>query len=112
MSIFKREREVKRMIFNVYADLAENLERLRVEAKRFDKRLDVDAAINKALDKFVKKAEKKIEEMQRAAKDKHHKPALDTTLAGQAVCAEGEDSPTGNTSVNHQSETDNASQGA
>ena len=31
MSIFKRDREIKRMIFNVYADLAERLEAIKAE---------------------------------------------------------------------------------
>lgn len=74
MSIFKQDREIKRMIFNVYADLAERIEALKAEARGFDKRLDVDAAVNKALDKFVKKAEKKLEEMKREHKDKRVAP--------------------------------------
>lgn len=78
MSVFKRDREIKRMIFNVYADVAEALEALKAEAKRFDKRLDVDTAVNKALEKFLRKAEKRIDEMKRATKDKNHKPFLDS----------------------------------
>ena len=87
MSIFKHDREIKRMIFNIYADLAERLEQLKDESKRFDKRLDIDTAVNKALEKFVKKAEKKIEEMRRETKEKRHK----------ITCAHVPDSPGANT---------------
>ena len=75
MSIFKQERENKRMIFNIDADLAERLDRLKEQAKGFEKRLDVDTAVNKALDKFIKKAEKKLEEMKREDKDRKPRPA-------------------------------------
>ncbi len=68
MSIFKNDREVKRMIFNIDADLAERLERAREDARSFDKRLDVDTPVNKAIEKFLHKAEKKLAEMRRDAK--------------------------------------------
>ena len=70
MSVFKQEREIKRMIFNVYSDTAESIEALKEEARGFGKRLDVDTAVNKALEKFVSKASKKMEEMRREAKGK------------------------------------------
>lgn len=80
MSIFKKDREIKRMIFNIYSDLSERLDALKDEAKKFDKRLDVDTAVNKALEKFISKAEKKMEEMHRegkARRSKHGEPHLD-----------------------------------
>lgn len=76
MSIFKKDREIKRMIFNIYADNAERLDRLKDDAKQFDKRLDVDTAVNKALEKFIAKAEKKMEEMRREGKGKRAKPGV------------------------------------
>jgi len=88
MSIFKRDREIKRMIFNVYADLAERLEAIKAEARQLDKRLDVDTAVNKALDKFVKKAEKKLEELRREDKEK---PRIHTRAeAGSGLDSEAE----------------------
>jgi hypothetical protein len=70
MSIFKNDRETKRMIFNVYADLADRIDHARERSKSFDKRLDVDTCINKALEKFLHKAEKKLEELEREHRDK------------------------------------------
>jgi flagellar capping protein FliD len=82
MSIFKQERENKRMIFNIDADLAERLDRLKEQAKSFEKRLDVDTAVNKALDKFIKKAEKKLEELKREDKDWKPRSAHESQDAG------------------------------
>jgi len=62
MSIFTKEAETKRVIFNVRIDLAERLEKAKEESRRLGKRLDVDSSIDKAVEKFLKKAEKKIEE--------------------------------------------------
>lgn len=73
MSIFKNDRETKRMIFNVYSDIAERLDHLKDEAKQHEKRLDVDTAVNKALEKFINKAEKKMDEMRREGKSKRAK---------------------------------------
>jgi hypothetical protein len=96
MSIFKQDREIKRMIFNVYADLAERIETLKAEARKFDKRLDVDAAVNKALDKFVKKAEKKLEEVKREHKDKRATPRTGDDAPGEASgCAREHDPQSG-----------------
>jgi hypothetical protein len=76
MSIFKQDKEVKRMIFNVDSEIAERIEAVREEARSFGKKLDVDTAVNKGLEKFLKKAEKKIEEMRHEAKGKkRHQPA-------------------------------------
>ncbi len=76
MSIFKQDKEVKRMIFNIDSDIADRLELLREEAKNYGKRLDVDSAVNKGLEKFLKKAEKKFEEMRHESKGKkRHQPA-------------------------------------
>lgn len=77
MSIFKKDRDIKRMIFNVYSDVAERLDALKDEAKQYEKRLDVDTAVNKALEKFIAKAEKKMDEMRRegkARRSKHSPP--------------------------------------
>ncbi|AGW13278.1 hypothetical protein [Megalodesulfovibrio gigas] len=63
MSVFKKEKEFKRVIFNIDAELAERLEKAKEESRRFGKKLDVDGAMDKALEKFLKKAEKKLEEM-------------------------------------------------
>jgi len=85
MSIFKKDREIKRMIFNIYSDIAERLEQLKDEAKQFDKRLDVDTAVNKALEKFISKAEKKMDEMRREGKTKRSRynspQAVDTSAS-------------------------------
>jgi len=86
MSVFKQDKEIKRMIFNVYYDLAERLEALKTEAKRFDKRLDIDTAVNKALDKFITKAEKKLEEMKRETKDKRGKAHPEGCLHSTEDC--------------------------
>lgn len=72
MSIFKKEIETKRVIFNVRLDLAEQLERAKEDAKGFGKKLDVDTFINKALEKFLKKAEKGIAEIKKK-KEKNSK---------------------------------------
>ena len=69
MSIFKPDAEVKRMIFNIDAELADRLEAAKEQSRSFGKRLDVDNAINKALEKFLKKVDKKLEEMRRESKD-------------------------------------------
>ncbi|GFK93625.1 hypothetical protein NNJEOMEG_01459 [Fundidesulfovibrio magnetotacticus] len=82
MSIFKCDREIKRMIFNVHADLAERIEALKAEARGMDKRLDVDTAVNKALDKFVKKVERKMEELRREARDKPRIEARGSGVSG------------------------------
>lgn len=60
MSVFVKEKETKRIIFNIDMDLAERLERAKELSKKMGKKLDVDTPVNKALEKFVKKAEKKI----------------------------------------------------
>lgn len=73
MSIFKKDREIKRMIFNIYSDIAERLDQLKDEAKKHEKRLDVDTAVNKALEKFINKAEKKMDEMRREGKSRRTK---------------------------------------
>lgn len=76
MSIFKQDKEVKRMIFNVDSEIAERVEAIREEARGFGKKLDIDTAVNKGLEKFLKKAEKKMEEMRHEAKGKkRHQPA-------------------------------------
>lgn len=76
MSIFKQDKDVKRMIFNVDSDISDRIEYLRDEARKLGKRLDVDTAVNKGLEKFLKKAEKKLEEMRHEAKGKK-RPAAD-----------------------------------
>ncbi|GAB7081347.1 hypothetical protein [Megalodesulfovibrio paquesii] len=80
MSVFKKEKEFKRVIFNIDAELAERLEKAKDQSRRFGKKLDVDSAMDKALEKFLKKAEKKLEEMS-LEPDKH--PA-------RGLCAEEE----------------------
>jgi hypothetical protein len=75
MSIFKQEKEVKRMIFNVDSDIADQIDALREEARKYGKRLDVDTAVNKGLEKFLKKAEKKLEEMRHEARAGKRLPA-------------------------------------
>jgi len=80
MSIFKNDRDTKRMIFNIYFDIAERLDALKDEAKKYDKRLDVDTAVNKALEKFISKAEKKMDEMRREAKAKRSKHGAPETV--------------------------------
>ena len=95
MSIFKKDREIKRMIFNIYSDIAERLDHLKDEAKQFDKRLDVDTVVNKALEKFISKAEKKMDEMRRegkAKRSKHSTPqAVDTSAPGPDASQCGQD---------------------
>jgi hypothetical protein len=63
MSVFVREKEFKRVIFNVDIRLAERLEKAKESSRLLGRKLDVDAAVDKALEKFLKKAEKKIEEL-------------------------------------------------
>lgn len=63
MSVFVREKEFKRVIFNVDIRLAERLERAKEASRLLGRKLDVDAAVDKALEKYLKKAEKKIEEL-------------------------------------------------
>ncbi len=63
MSVFVREKEIKRVIFNVDIRLAERLEKAKEASRLLGRKLDVDAAVDKALEKFLKKAEKKIEEL-------------------------------------------------
>lgn len=70
MSVFKKEKEFKRVIFNIDAELAERLERAKEVSRGFGKKLDVDGAMDKALEKFLKKAEKKLEEMAEEASRK------------------------------------------
>jgi hypothetical protein len=60
MSVFKKDFETKRVIFNVRLDLAMRLEKAKEEARILGRKLDVDSAIDKALEKFLKKAEKEI----------------------------------------------------
>jgi len=86
MSIFKQDKEVKRMIFNVDSEVAERVEAVREEARSFGKKLDVDTAVNKGLEKFLKKAEKKIEEMRHEAKGKKRHQSAD-------IVARPDDSP-------------------
>jgi len=95
MSIFKQDRECKRMIFNIDADLAERLERIKDQAKSFEKRLDVDTTVNKALDKFVKKAEKKLEEMRHEAKDRKPKLPHGALSAGSPLTGDSDESAPG-----------------
>lgn len=63
MSVFVREKEIKRVIFNVDIRLAERLEKAKEASRLLGRKLDVDAAVDKALEKFLKKAEKKIGEL-------------------------------------------------
>ena len=63
MGVFKDEKEVKRVIFNVEMGLAERLEKAKELSRELGKKLDVDTAIDKALEKFLKKAEKKLADM-------------------------------------------------
>lgn len=65
MSVFKKETETKRVIFNVRLDLAERLEKAKEEAKELGKKLDIDTTIDKALEKFLKKAEKRMQEIKK-----------------------------------------------
>ncbi|MFZ5811888.1 MAG: hypothetical protein ACOY4F_07600 [Thermodesulfobacteriota bacterium] len=91
MSIFKHDKEVKRMIFNVDSDIADRLEALREEAKNYGKRLDVDTAVNKGLEKFLKKAEKKFEELRHEAKGKKRPQPADLVLSpGEPPALPGE----------------------
>ncbi|QLA15018.1 hypothetical protein [Desulfolutivibrio sulfoxidireducens] len=96
MSVFKHDKEVKRMIFNVDSDIADRIDLLRDEAKNYGKRLDVDTAVNKGLEKFLKKAEKKLEEMRHEAKAKKRlqpadlvpRPGDPPALPGEKALAE------------------------
>lgn len=91
MSIFKKDREIKRMIFNVYFDIAERLDALKDEAKQYDKRLDIDTAVNKALEKFITKAEKKMDEMRREGKAKQ--PRHNTSAPSPDASQRSQDEP-------------------
>lgn len=63
MSIFKEEPEYKRVIFNIEIDIANRLEKAKKDARKYNKKLDIESVINKELDKFLKKAEKRLKEM-------------------------------------------------
>ncbi|MEA1923104.1 MAG: hypothetical protein U9N63_10650 [Pseudomonadota bacterium] len=63
MDVFKEEKEIKRVIFNVDKELANRLERAKECAKLIGKRLDVDNAVDKTLEKFLKKAERKFQDL-------------------------------------------------
>lgn len=63
MSVFKKEAETKRVIFNVRLDLAERLEKAKEDARMLGKKLDHEGVIDKALEKFLHKAERKLEEL-------------------------------------------------
>ncbi|MCB2183018.1 MAG: hypothetical protein KQH63_13370 [Desulfobulbaceae bacterium] len=63
MSVFKEDKEYKRVIFNVDIELAHRLEVAKSKARFLGKKLDVDNVIDKALEKFLKKAEKKFAEL-------------------------------------------------
>ncbi len=90
MSVFKEEKDFKRVIFNVEAGVAERLERAKDVSRRYGKKLDVDSAIDKALEKFLVKAEKKLAEMEedfekKKAKGKgKHKKATNEDVEAQA----------------------------
>ena len=62
MTIFRKETETKRMIFNIRSDLADRLLLAKEEARNLGKRLDIETTINKAIEKFLQKAEKRIKE--------------------------------------------------
>ncbi len=62
MNIFKEDKESKRVIFNIRADLAKRLEKAKNDARQIGKKLDTDGAVNDSLENFLKKAEKKISE--------------------------------------------------
>ncbi|MFW5734719.1 MAG: hypothetical protein ACOCWR_06635 [Oceanidesulfovibrio sp.] len=64
MGVFKQEKDYKRVIFNVDADLAERLEQAKERSRSLGRKLDVDTAVDKALEKFLKKAEKKLDELE------------------------------------------------
>ena len=76
MSVFKEDKEIKRVIFNIRLDLAERLENAKEEASALGKKLDVEGAINKSLERFLKKAEKKIEEMKARRNDKKPRSSI------------------------------------
>ncbi len=63
MSVFIKEKDFKRVIFNVDIRLAERLEKAKEASRLLGRKLDVDAAVDKALEKYLKKAEKKIQEL-------------------------------------------------
>ena len=63
MSVFIREKESKRVIFNVEVSLAERLEKAKEASRVLGRKLDADSAVDKALEKFLKKAEKKLQEL-------------------------------------------------
>lgn len=63
MSVFKEDKEFKRVIFNIDIDLANRLEMAKSKARFLGKKLDVDSVIDKSLEKFLKKAEKKFAEL-------------------------------------------------
>jgi hypothetical protein len=91
MSVFKKEIETKRVIFNVRLDLAERLESAKSEARSLGKKLDTDTVIDKALEKFLKKAEKKMAEMRK--KEGTAKPASDQEVPTADSEPDGPESP-------------------
>jgi hypothetical protein len=93
MSIFKPDAEIKRMIFNISASLADRLEAAKEESRGFGKRLDLDGTVNKALEKFLKKAEKKLEEMRRDLRESKKGGKRDLSGQDQPLAESGEANP-------------------
>ena len=83
MTVFKHDKEYKRVIFNIEIGIAEQLEAAKETAKEFGKKLDYETAINKSLEKFLKKAEKKIEEMRQELAKGKKRPSQARALAPQ-----------------------------
>ncbi|MBG0774976.1 MAG: hypothetical protein H0S85_00900 [Desulfovibrionaceae bacterium] len=82
MGVFKDEKEIKRVIFNVDVTLAERLERAKTAARTLGRKLDVDGAVDKALEKFLKKAEKRLQELRAAERAEERLLAADEAAAG------------------------------
>ncbi len=102
MSVFKEEKEFKRVIFNVENSLAERLEKAKEQAKTLGKKLDVDSAVDKALEKFLKKAEKKLSDMEQEQKGGRRARA-----GGSEVAAVDADSQTADAQPGSETESDN-----
>ncbi|GFM37225.1 hypothetical protein [Desulfovibrio psychrotolerans] len=66
MKVFKEEQEIKRVIFNVDADLAVRLENAKKNARQNGKKLNVDEVVNEALARYLDAAEKQLSRMRRS----------------------------------------------
>ncbi len=94
MHIFKDEKEIKRVIFNIDARIALRLERAKRKARKHARKLNVDEAVDAALTAFLAEAERRLDTM-----DQEHKNS--NSDSGPIIMgpAASDDTVTGDTSA-------------